>query len=341
MKKSIYNKIRRTVLLLSLLTFLVISSSVVFIGVVRDTYENMENMVDQVHNDWRSNTRAYLKDLQIKLEKAISKGEINPYNDKEIENWITNNADILTMESSLYDFKVLSLGYSIREKNVMNIDVLLNEADLTDKHMNELFRTQFQTISNGIGEKDNATVIEEIECISREIDKDGALPYETARDILIKFVMDKDGIIFSIDNGMYDTPSIGKESYSIKNTNDEEIWIETVVIPEGLLGFDNQPPYVDGEENIHYKKLSIAISTKAESVLAPYREYTSTNSRIVTLSLCLLTIMTISSSIIIAISFKNTLKLNRLDGEKNAVETDRDSSNCGNSQFCCNDTRDE
>ena len=124
-------------------------------------------------------------------------------------------------------------------------------------------------------------------------------------------------IIFSLTNS--NIKKIISNKKSNRSYKIDDLWVETTTIPNGLLGLNGQPEFIQTNvPNINYNKIYIYISSKENDVLYSFNEYKKSCQDIVNISVVLLSIISIFSIIIITLIFKDLLRLNLNGGDTHA-----------------------
>ena len=326
------DKIKKNILLLTTLSLIVTLSSICLIYATRNQYAQTKNLTKKIEEEWRSNTKRYLEGIQTNLEFAVHTDHLNIDDDDDIYRWITDHTEVLFTDNEIENVSVISLGYSVNKDSVeLNID--LDTQKLLPDDIKDEFETAYKVLVNNLenNEVSSKTLNNEIDSIAKKISEACDLPHASIKSIIIKNLLESNKVIFSLHD-------IGNEvnpydcSYSYKNKEEKEIWVESVLIPDGVLGFNNEAPYVNGEENLNYKKILVTIAVPSDSILKPYVKYMDTVQSIVNISVTLLAIITVSSIIVIIIIFKNMLQFNNMiGGEINAVKNYSNTDDVSNS----------
>src|SRR5574344_1425507 len=61
--------------------------------------KHSENTINSVENEirtsWEEKTENYLELIRLDLQTAVNKGELNPYENDELEKWLDSNTNII------------------------------------------------------------------------------------------------------------------------------------------------------------------------------------------------------------------------------------------------------
>lgn len=325
-------KIKKSIMLLTTLLMVVTISSVCLIHATKNEFEETKELTKKIEQEWRLSTQRHLEAIQNNLENAVYTKDLDIDDDDAVYRWITNHLEGLYSDDKIENISVISLGYSINKNNVeLNID-LDTQKLLSDEVLDE-FETDYKILvedleSNTVSKQ---SLNAQIDSIAKKISYTCNLSQSNIKSIIVRNLLETNKVIFSLHNISNEIKPYDY-SYSYKNEKGDIIWVESVLIPDGVLGFNNEAPFVNGTENANYKKLLVTIAVPSSSVLEPYSNYMTSVDNIVNISLTLLTIITVSSIIVIIIIFKNMLQFNNMiGGELHAVKTYTDTDVISNS----------
>ena len=296
--------------------------------------QTLDEFKTSVHYSFNENCESYLKTLQISLELAIEKGDVDPYNNQQITNWLIDNSDILNMENHLDNFVVSEIGY-IFITSRQKLNEIISAYEISDVDT-KIFIDQYIKYLN-----DESNITDSImEDMSQQIlENTVAIDKVTIIDILNKCITDDTNTLFSVNNNNID---LVQKNISNKHifVEPEDIWIHNVIVPHGSLGFYNEPGIINGGMNLKYKKIAISMTVKEKEVMKPYYKHMSSFNKISNISLLLLTVIAVASVLVITVIFKNTLKFNT-GGGSDADETNRDYSRNNSFNHSSNNKGDE
>lgn len=285
--------------------------------------KHSENTINSVENEirtsWEEKTENYLELIRSDLQTAVNNGELNPYDNDELERWLDSNMNILRMKrADEYNVSIVSMGYTKQDQTSL-LKNELNNSTIVNNNYYDIFNSQLNTLISHISTKDNIQLVDEIDSIAIEINKTTNLPISEIKKVLCKCVFVKNVVIMNSTES--NNISIS-DDYMIEEFIDKSIISKTLVIPEGVLGFNEQTPYNNNGDNYKFKKIAITISTKEDVVLSPYEEYLNNFKLNNNITLILLCVIIISLLGIIIFAFVDILKFIELSGGDDATKDD-------------------
>lgn len=316
-----------TFILLLLCIFVLISTISLYYNYQQQERE-IEEMTDNYEKKWRKECNKYLQGVKNQLEYSINDGTLNPYNDTDIKQWFTSNMELLKItDKNIDDFRVVCIGSSITD-NTHKLHQLLLDYGINDKDLEDNLNNKISIILNSVNEDgiSNSDINAMIENTTIEITKDTDLDYYKIKDILQKSLFTKNKLLFSINNSVKENDR-SELNYSYQNKQGDTIWVESLVIPEGALGFDNEPAVFNGVENINYKKIQISLAINSSSFMETQTECFNNYYSIFKLSSNLLICIIVVSIVVIVIIFKSALNLNKDGGTYDTIEDTRGTNN--------------
>lgn len=325
MNKKHIKKYTFTLLLLCI--FVLISTVSLYYNYQQQEKE-IEEMSDNYEKEWRKECNKYLQGVKNQLEYSINDGTLNPYNDKDIKQWFISNMELLKItDNNIDDFRVICIGSTITN-NTKKLHQLLLDYDINDKDLENNLNNKISNILNSVNENSisNADINTMIEEATNEIVEDTNLDYNKIKDILQKSLFSKNKLLFSINDSIKDN-NYEELNYSYKNKQGDIIWVESLVIPEGALGFDSEPAVIDGKLNVNYKKIQISLAINSSSFMQTQTKCFNNYYSIFKLSSNLLICIIIVSIVVIVIIFKSALNLNKDGGTYDTIEDTRGTNN--------------
>ena len=301
MKKEYIKKLRHVqiIILVSLLSIYSLCGYLLVCN--RELENNQANLTDTVQSMLKDDIRDGLNEIQIGLNDAISSGEVSLSSDKQITDWVMSH-NSFKHNDKIQGISLVNIGYSAADYNSMK--GVINGSDLSNEIKDEI-NNEFKTIDTDI---DVNLLIEKIEVKSIELSEKYNMDLDNIRNTVLESVFTNNKILFSTTNYISDN---NKMSYVI---NDDEhgslIWVESISIPDGSIGFNDEPKILNNQPNYEFKKLILTVTVDATKVMEPYQEksqiiatITNTISQIiifiiiVTTILCFSTVMVLISKL--------------------------------------------
>lgn len=313
-------KIRNTARFLIAMLLIMVSLFIMLPNYMKLSEDTMTSVKNEIKTSWEEKTENYLELIRTDLETSVNNNELNPYDNDELEKWLDSNMNILRMKrADEYNVSIVSMGYT-KQDQISLLKNELNDSTIINNNYYEIFNTQLNNLISHISTKDNIELVDEIDNIAIEINKTTNLPISDIKKILCKCVFVKNVIIMNSSDSSNNV-SISND-YIIEEFIDKSIISKTLVIPEGVLGFDEQTPYNNNGDNYKFKKIAITISTKEDVVLSPYEEYLNNFKLNNNITLILLCVIIISLLGIIIFAFVDILKFIELSGGDDAIKGD-------------------
>lgn len=321
------------------LTLLVVS--LVVSGFTIDRLEcNNNDIRTNAENQWRESVNTNLKFVEYGLAEAIKAGEIKEGNVGQIKNWIMKHSDILNHDYQISDFVIIELGYTLYPN-----DKAL-QLHSSDKQENEYIEKQLSELFIKIGSmkfSDNQDKYYElVSNTSSNIADNTSLDFDEVYDGIMKSMISKKSITSgSLDPNMQ-LPLSLKELNKIKyiNINNKQNWADSLVIPDGKMGFGGEPEFRDGKGNPEFTKVVLLVSVDPDKILSPYQDQIKRNDSLIknTTYVCV-TILAISVCVI-TIVFAHVLRINKNKGggmnEPNTCSDDDSKLSCFAVKFFSN-----
>ena len=313
---TIKKRIRRVTQLLGILFILVSILSYSVLSMISNNKQTINNITNQVYANWEKSTNTYLNLVKTKFELALNNNQFDINDNGSIQRWLTNNMNLMDMKNinHMDEISVLCIGYTLNT-DFSNLENALKEKGIYTEDIYNNIKCELQDLVLVYREAENTQFLIDVSSSAEKVAKLNNLEYNTVKDIYVEILLNKNTVLMS-SNGISIEDLLDEDSYELKELKNGNLWTETVVIPEGSLGFNNEPPYINNEENVKYKKIAITVSANSEDVLNNYNYYIKEYNKMVQTSLILLCIVILSSIILIVVSFHNMLKLNEMCGEK-------------------------
>ena len=263
MKKEYIKKIHRVQIII-LVSFLSIYSLCGYLLVCNKELENGQaNLTETIQSMLKDDIHNVLNGIRIELNDAISRGEVSITSDEEITDWVISH-NSFKHNDKIEGISLVNIGYSTTDYNT--IKGAINNSDLTDEIKYEI-NEEFKDIDT---DTDVNLLIEKIETESIELSKKYNVSLDNIKNTILESVFVNNKILFSTNN--YVINNEDEMSYVI---NDDEngnlIWVESISIPEGSIGFNDEPQIINNQPNYEYKKLVITVSVNANKVMEPYQ----------------------------------------------------------------------
>ena len=309
--------------IISLILLIIISINSFFLtNLIYSSKDNLNKYEKDFYSYWSETNQSYLNSLEDKLELNLNNNPIDISNKDDIKNWIFNDSDFLLKTNNIDNFIITDLEYEL-DRNVDNFELYLENNKLVDENNKKLIISNYQSLLNDYYDNnfDKNKIMELLENYSKNIALKTNMSYNDIEEIICSRIIGKERIIFSLSDS-YTNEIVSyqnnNESFTINIKNDK-LWIETMKIPTGLLGINEEPKFLmNGTPNINYNKISVYISVKESNALYSFNSYEKSCNYIIIISEILLIIISVFSIIIILLLFIDILKLNRNGGDINA-----------------------
>lgn len=233
---------------------------------------NLKQIKETIETESQKNIKTDLESMKSDFEIAISNNEIDMNNDEQITDWVLNHLSIKNKDY-LKNFDLVNLGYSLNDNNVIDYSILDNY-DLPEdakSYIKEVCKKELVLI-----DKTNEEIENEIIKISNKIVYKYNFGREDAVRIITDMVFQKGKLLFSTNNNELPLSLdelISIKDYTFVNNGGDNVWVESISIPSGTLGFDNQPIYKNNIENLSYKKILFIVTIDSNIVMNPYNNY--------------------------------------------------------------------
>lgn len=296
-----------------------------------------------IEDQWRDEARNTSLYLAQKLELAISRNEVNYWDDKELHQWASDNILSLKVGSELSNCILVNVGFSTREWNpdLWN-EVKLSRNIVIDEEVDDAINEYFIEMSTG--EKSNIVVDRKLKSVAEYLKSTYDIDYDTViiglREVAFvkeKIIIDDNPLTIK-DDSLLNTrflqdflmQSISDDEFE-KNLNvfrmaysskyDDKLymttpkgirWLEWNIVPPNKLGWELEPPHIEGVENYKFKKIAIIISIDSNDIMQPYDDIF--EQQLIIEKLCLIGLL-ILVLLGILVSFYNLYKFLRNDTE--------------------------
>lgn len=300
MKKFKRIKPRTAILISLVLTLLICISSFVLMNVSVKISENSEHLSQSMEEQWRSYTKSLLQDLEKKILTAVDNNEVDPYDEKALNEWVVSNLPFMNTDGMINNFAIVNLGYRIRDQA---LDLQLNflEGKLDEGSKNAIL-SSYNSLLQNIHDKNIEYIVSRINEESVQLSKQ--FTYINS-DVFKKMFMDA----ILLDDNIVGTSNV-KLNQIEEIYKDDSCWTESIVIPNGILGFNEEPPYINNQKNPMYKKIAIYVSVDKNVIMENYMSYHNNTKQLVDLSIYLLILMSVFCIFVIAILFVSVIKAN-------------------------------
>lgn len=304
-------KSKRTKSILFVLVFLVticIISTTSIINVLNNREKFISNIKNTEENNWRMNTQVYLNKIQNELLNQSNKSLYE--NNDEIKNWLTHNNELNSLDGSI---KIESIQYSINEESEFKLKEKLH-SKYTQEFNDQILNEYYNIIDSNVTSISDLSILIEKSAYKLYEISNYKVTYDEIKNLLNSTIIKSETVLFS--SGEYADLSLSyiDNNDTIKSPkNNDELWVESILIPDGVLGFMDEPQYVNGHENTKFKKIKIIViknsNDNTASIINTYKNYNLTNVTLITM-----TIIIVVCVIGVIIIFINLLKHNRLKG---------------------------
>ena len=295
MNEVLIKKTRKSMMISFALTLLICISSLVLMSGFNTIQKNSEQLSKSIETQWRSYTQVILEGFEGEMLEAINTNNLNPYDDEELNTWVMRNLPFLKNKGFIDNFAIVNIGYTVRDTY---LDLELSVLN-TDSDTENIIKDAYKSILKDVYDKDVPYILKRIDEESVRLHQ--VIPFistATIRQLYIEALM--------LDDTLSSTTSV----YDINQLNSDACWTESISIPNGILGFNSEPPYINNEKNPIYRKVSIYVSINKDDIMSNYDTYNNSTRHLANFSMCLLLVIFIVSIIAIAILFINTINKN-------------------------------
>lgn len=278
---------------------------------------NLVSLKTSIEQEWQENIKSDLSYIQDYLEDGISNGNINIQDDNAITNLVL---DHLSLKNKPYikNFDLINLGYSLND-NIIDLNLSIQNDSLNDEER-QYIKEKCSTSLNI--SKSNNEIEKQIEEISIDVANKFNIDYYTIREILINSIFEKDKILFSTSSNTFNEEDINElrktNTYNFKNSIGNDIWIESLSVPSGNLGFENEPLYKNEKENLSYKKIVLVATIDSKLLMEPYVTHENDIRNFKLFMFSLLTVVIVVTAIFACAQFVHLLKKYNVGGDTNA-----------------------
>lgn len=287
----------------------------IYLNIIMDKLKgDLGNLQTSIESSWKDATHNVLLDLKYQLESEVASNDVDINDDEKISSWILSHSFFKDSEH-IKSFSVINMGYSV-VNNGIDLKMVIKDSNNIDNDLKQDINYQIDESFNIDDDRSVENVEKQIDNIATKISKNNSdYPYESIKKLLEQTLFEKDKVILSTsDNVYYDKD---KMSYEITD-GDKKLWVESILIPNGAIGFNNEPMLKNNKDNHSYKKVIVAVAMDADAIMMPYRDYiTHLNNLILISNILIVVIMVISISFLI-ISFIKILQKYNIGGDTNA-----------------------
>jgi hypothetical protein len=280
---------------------------------IDDVKGDLGNLQTSIESSWKDAAHNVLLDLRYQLESEVASNDVDINDDEKISSWILSHSFFKDSEH-VKSFSVINMGYSVVNNGVDLKMVIRNSNDI-DNDLKQDINYQIDESFN-INDKSVESIEKQIDNIATKISKNNSdYPYESIKKLLEQTLFEKEKVILSTSNDVYYDKD--KMSYEICDGN-KKLWVESIMIPNGAIGFNNEPMLKNNKDNHSYKKVIVAVAMDADAIMMPYRSYIDhLNNLLVLANVLNIIIMVISISFLV-ISFIRILQKYNIGGDTNA-----------------------
>lgn len=222
--------------------------------------KSVELFQTSIENQWRTFAKSAINTFESELLEAVSKNEVDPLNRNSINKWVTENISMINNDELIADFAIVDIGYSIKDRKNIKLDLSIIDNQLDEKSKTYI-ENQFNSLLECINESTKMNeLIQKIDAISKNISSETKIiDYEGIKKILLSSFLTSGDII----SGNY---------LDITSDSDDKL-TEIIYIPNGILGFNDEPAYIYNEENMLYKKLAVYVSINKSNLIKYFDSY--------------------------------------------------------------------
>lgn len=316
-KRQKLNKIKKGNIIVISLLLVVIFSSILLLNIICSSTKKLNKYEDDFYNYWSDNMQMNLRTFETKFELDIEQKKIDPKDKEELKNWLCGKSNLIS-DNKIDNLIVTNIEYELNT-NLNDFEEYINNCEIDDEKNKIIILNEYKKLIKEYSDNDFSSncILDLIKKYSKSIANITQLSYNNINGILMSRITRQERIIFSLTNS--NIKKIISNKKSNRSYKIDDLWVETTTIPNGLLGLNGQPEFIQTNvPNINYNKISIYISSKENDVLYSFNEYKKSCQDIVNISVVLLSIISIFSIIIITLIFKDLLRLNLNGGDKHA-----------------------
>ena len=218
--------------------------------------KNLNNLKISIENEWKENIHADLTYIQDNLQKSINDNTISSSDDGAITKIVLDHLS-LNNKDYIKSFSIINIGYSKNDGKI-DMNLFMNDNDKFSKESIDDITNQFKHICiDNISSEELQKNINEIAFnISEKYD----IEYKNVKDFIINSLFEKNKMLFSTSENKF-------------QDNDGTVWLETITIPNGELGFKNEPEIRNNEPNLLYKKILIIACIDSNVIMQPFNDH--------------------------------------------------------------------
>ena len=316
-KRQKLNKIKKGNIIVISLLLVVIFSSILLLNIICSSTKKLNKYEDDFYNYWSDNIQMNLRTFETKFELDIEQKKIDPKDKEELKNWLCGKSNLIS-DNKIDNLIVTNIEYELNT-NLNDFEEYINNCEIDDEKNKIIILNEYKKLIKEYSDNDFSSncILDLIKKYSKSIANITQLSYNNINGILMSRITRQERIIFSLTNS--NIKKIISNKKSNRSYKIDDLWVETTTIPNGLLGLNGQPEFIQTNvPNINYNKIYIYISSKENDVLYSFNEYKKSCQDIVNISVVLLSIISIFSIIIITLIFKDLLRLNLNGGDKHA-----------------------
>lgn len=316
-KRQKLNKIKKGNIIVISLLLVVIFSSILLLNIICSSTKKLNKYEDDFYNYWSDNIQMNLRTFETKFELDIEQKKIDPKDKEELKNWLSGKSNLIS-DNKIDNLIVTNIEYELNT-NLNDFEEYINNCEIDDEKNKIIILNEYKKLIKEYSDNDFSSncILDLIKKYSKSIANITQLSYNNINGILMSRITRQERIIFSLTNS--NIKKIISNKKSNRSYKIDDLWVETTTIPNGLLGLNGQPEFIQTNvPNINYNKISIYISSKENDVLYSFNEYKKSCQYIVNISVVLLSIISIFSIIIITLIFKDLLRLNLNGGDTHA-----------------------
>lgn len=296
------SKINRFKFISLLFTILVCLFSLSLNRLIINTNDNINELRSTIEEGWKRDIHFNLINLKNNLEDAIIAGDVNLYDDDSISEWVLTHSTFKDNENIL-KVSLINIGYSTVSSQI-SMHITIENSSLSEDIKNELIKYSDSITEDNL--YSNEKVLEMINTWSLDISSKYNISFESIQSILKNALFVKDKVLFSTDSTTYQC------------SDNSPYWIESLMIPDGSLGFNNEPIIKNNTDNLNYKKIIVTVVLNKESLMQPYNRHINNLTSLCTTTQLLLIVLSIGTILYLCINFIGILNKYNVGGDTNA-----------------------
>lgn len=259
------------------------------------------SLTETVQTMLKEDIHDILNVIKVDLNEAINNGEVSLSSDDEITDWVISH-NSFNYNEKIKGISLINIGYSTNNFN--NIEEVLSDSNLSIEVKEEIY-DEFKNINCN----DTKTLINQIEQKSIELSEKYNVSSDIIRNIILESTFTSNKVLFSTNT--YDIDNTNMSYVINDDETDTIIWVESISIPDGNMGFNDEPMILNDQPNYNYKKLILSVTVDATKIMEPYKEKSqviATISNIISYTIIIIIIITtvlVFSTVMILISKLN------------------------------------